>query len=191
MPLKPAENWLPVVGYEGLYEVSDHGNVRSVDRTVEGRNGVSLPVKGRDLTLTADRYGYPTAHLYAPGVKPFTVKTHRLVLEAFVGPRPAGGVCRHLDGTRANNHISNLVWGTSAENAADMVLHGTRVIASQKAGEGHRKVTNAFNVKCVRQMAALKMGYAEIAKCFGVSKQTVCNIVRSKYGYDRFVTEGV
>jgi len=50
---------------------------------------------------------------------------HHLVLEAFVGPRPQGMECRHLDGNPANNVVSNLAWGTRSENQLDRVSHGT------------------------------------------------------------------
>ncbi len=49
---------------------------------------------------------------------------HCLVLEAFIGPRPEGYVCRHKDGDPANNHISNLSWGTLRENYDDTIKHG-------------------------------------------------------------------
>src|SRR5580765_1006210 len=52
-------------------------------------------------------------------------KIAHLVLEAFVGLRPLGMVCRHLDGDRNNNNLSNLAWGTPSENVRDSVLHGT------------------------------------------------------------------
>lgn len=50
---------------------------------------------------------------------------HALVLTMFVGPRPDGLQCRHLDGCRTNNHVSNLAWGTGVENQHDRILHGT------------------------------------------------------------------
>jgi hypothetical protein len=68
-------------------------------------------------------YGYLTVTLSEKGTTA-TIKLHRLVLEAFIGPRPQGMVCRHLDGNKLNNRLSNLLWGTPAENAADRVLHG-------------------------------------------------------------------
>jgi hypothetical protein len=103
------ERWLAVRGYEGLYEVSDHGRVR-------GRRGISRT--GQTMR------GYQTVRLY----KHFQRKAltvHRLVLEAFVGPRPANYECRHLDGDKTNNRISNISWGTRRENQLDNVRHGT------------------------------------------------------------------
>jgi NUMOD4 motif/HNH endonuclease len=124
-----AESWLPVVGFEGIYEVSDYGRVRSLDRTTprtqitpSGRRLTQLiPIKGRELVLSIDKNsGYLKV-----GLKGRTRPIHRIVLDAFVGPLPAGGVTRHLDGVKTNNHIENLVYGTYSENQIDQVEAGT------------------------------------------------------------------
>ncbi len=66
--------------------------------------------------------------------KPFNVNIHKIVLETFIGERPQGKVCRHLDGNPLNNRLENLCWGTPAENSADMVRMGR-----QCGGEKHHK----------------------------------------------------
>lgn len=63
---------------------------------------------------------------------------HTLVLEAFVGPRPEGAVCCHIDGDPTNNHVTNLRWGSYSDNNHDLVRHGTHFQASKThCSKGH------------------------------------------------------
>lgn len=116
--------WLPVVGFEGLYEVSDRGRVRSLPRRLsDGRRW-----KGRILKLDrSDKRGYLRVGLTAPGARPVHRMVHRLVLESFIGPCPPGLQCRHLNGKPPDCRLVNLTWGTPSENALDRVRHGTWV----------------------------------------------------------------
>ncbi len=63
------------------------------------------------------------------------VQIHVLVLTSFSGPCPNEMECRHLDGDRSNNHITNLAWGTHSENMLDKILHGTNPIIKLNAGD--------------------------------------------------------
>jgi HNH endonuclease len=76
------------------------------------------------LSPATNRKGYKSVSLRRDG-KARTQQVHALVLEAFVGPRPAGFVTRHLDGNPANNDLTNLRWGTHSENVRDSIAHGT------------------------------------------------------------------
>lgn len=117
------ETWKPVVGYEGYYEVSDHGNVRSVFRFVRGKSGKPRPVNGRPRMAWTTRGGYLRVGLSANGeTRRFMV--HRLVLEAFTGPCPVGMEACHGDGNPVNNHLENLRWDTKRENMNDRTRHG-------------------------------------------------------------------
>lgn len=118
------ETWRPVVGYEDLYEVSDQGRVRSLDRVFVRTNGVPQSVKGRVLKPGTDKDGYRTVAL-SRGGKATTRRIHRLVLSAFVGPCPTGQEVRHLNGVPGDNRLSNLAYGTSSENRRDRWEHGT------------------------------------------------------------------
>lgn len=123
------ESWADVPGYEGFYEVSDHGRVRSVTRTVkvgERKDGTTFTRRhhGRALTACTPSGGYPTVVLWKRGVDE-SKRVHVLVLEAFRGACPAGLACRHLDSNRQNNHLTNLEWGTYSENQMDRVDAGT------------------------------------------------------------------
>lgn len=117
------EQWRPVVGFEGIYQVSDAGLVRSLTRRFLKRDGVPLTVKGRVLKPFVDKGGYLKVKLMVSG-KATDTSVHLLVLGAFVHPRRDGMLCRHLDGNPANNRLENLTWGTPLENRADIRRHG-------------------------------------------------------------------
>ncbi|WP_225320343.1 NUMOD4 motif-containing HNH endonuclease [Rhodococcus erythropolis] len=134
MNATPVEIWRPIPGYEGSYEVSNHGRVRSLDHTVVRRNGVNYRHKGGLRSTTPNR----TGHLYvilrncgANDRRP----VHRLVLEAFTGPSGGMFAC-HIDGNPNNNRIENLKWATPQENSEDSLRHGTHY--------------NAFKTHCKR-----------------------------------------
>lgn len=133
------ERWLPAVGWEGLYQVSDYGRVKSLQRYVRCRDGVRL-VRERILKPYTQRTGYRTVLLAVDGRKK-TRSIHQLVLEAFVGPRPADMVACHNDGVPNNNHVANLRWDTQSNNLFDAVRHGTNVMAAAT----HCKRDHEFN----------------------------------------------
>lgn len=117
------EEWRPVIGYEGHYEVSDRGRLRSLPRAIKRSDGRLVRVGLRFLKIGIDAYGYPQASLHLDGVRKLR-KIHHLVLESFVAPRPHGMEARHIDGVKTNNIPSNLAWGTRSQNIHDNVSHG-------------------------------------------------------------------
>lgn len=117
-----AETWMDVPHYSG-YEVSDLGRIRSWRGVPKGR--LDQP-KIKQMTVNPD--GYEVVSLSDEGVsRAFPV--HRLVMEAFEGPREEGRETRHLDSNRRNNRLSNLARGTAKENARDRM-----------AGPGHQRL---------------------------------------------------
>ncbi len=121
------EEWRPVVGYEGLYEVSSLGRVRSLDRVIEqnSRWGQQSRRKaGRVLRLHTDKLGYRSIKLCKSAVQK-TSKVAHLVAAAFIGPRPTGQHVCHNDGVPGHDAASNLRYDTIAGNFSDKLLHGT------------------------------------------------------------------
>lgn len=118
----PVERWLPVVGWTGIYEVSDRGQVRSLDRICVGKKRKFY--KGRTLVQTRDRLGYCRVSLKLNGFRKECL-VHHLVLDAFVGPRPPGLVCCHGPSGPSDNSIGNIRWGTYSDNNFDQVRDGT------------------------------------------------------------------
>ncbi|MBH0121551.1 NUMOD4 motif-containing HNH endonuclease [Rhodococcus sp. CX] len=118
------EQWRPIPGYEGGYEVSDQGRVRSLDRiTYRGEKQIRL--KGKILSPGKRKQtGHLYVNLHRPGERR-TFKVHRLVLLAFVGPPPAGSeYALHADDDPSNNRLSNLRWGSQVDNMNDMSENG-------------------------------------------------------------------
>jgi hypothetical protein len=172
------EKWLPIAGFEGLYEISDQGRVRGVDRIdSQGRRW-----RGRVLkpNMTNGRTKYHAFLLYRGG-KHTAVRrlAARLVLEAFVGPAPTEEhQAAHWDGSTTNNCLSNLRWATPKENAADMLRHDTRIVrVGEATGRGkHTRVD-------VERMRDLRVqGYTQraIAKWIGASCSSVCWILTGR-----------
>lgn len=130
------EEWLPVVGYEGLYEVSNRGRVRSLDRFIGRRFW-----PGKQLSLALHTFGYPMVGLSRQCDKR-VVCVHVLVLQAFVGPRPPGAEACHRNGNPSDNRPENLYWGTHADNMRDMTAHGThRNTVKTECKYGHEYTT--------------------------------------------------
>jgi hypothetical protein len=104
------ETWLPVVGHEGYYEVSNFGNIRAVRYNNFGEIVYARPIKSAVrpkgyLTVVLSKQSCTTNHL-----------VHRLVAKAFI-PNPMNlPEVNHLDGNKSNNSVSNLAWCTASEN---------------------------------------------------------------------------
>lgn len=133
--------------------------------------------KKRRLQEYVNILGYVQVILCRKG-KLYCKLIHRLVLETFVGKCPKNKQCRHLDGIKCNNHLSNLCWGTRHENQMDRKLHGTFTFSH---GEDHylSKLTE-LQVKKIRELSKLGYRQHEIAKMFSICRQTVSQIVLRK-----------
>lgn len=160
---------MPVVGFEGLYEVSDQGQVRSLDRVVL-RRGHAMRQRGCLLKPGATKAGYPLVVPCKNG-KPRSQYVHHLVLKAFAGPCPDGMECLHGDGNPGNARLDNLSWGTPIENAADQFRHGTKP-------RGERCSWAKITAAQVLEIRADARPQTQIAKSFGISRQNVSIIKR-------------
>lgn len=122
------ESWRPIAGYEGLYEVSSLGRVRSLDRHVEvpcTRWGGTMlrPIRGRVLRPFTDCNNYHTLSLCVAG-KRWAASVHRLVAEAFCNKPDDCDEVNHRDGMKQNNDFNNLEWTTHQANVAHAVETG-------------------------------------------------------------------
>ena len=116
-----SEQWAAVPGWEGRYEVSDNGRVRSMRRSGV-RGGLLKPRRTQD--------GHLRVALFRDGERR-DVGIHVLVLEAFVGPSAPGEEGRHLNDSSGDNRLANLAWGTRADNLADRKRNGILGIAAR------------------------------------------------------------
>ncbi len=151
------ENWLPIPGYEGRYCVSDHGNVLHMDFKKTGLPGLLKP--------SPVRGGYLSVELWLGSEsKRFTI--HRLVMMAFVGPKPDGHNINHIDGNKLNNSSSNLEYVTFSENSK----HSFRLGLQCNKGEQHSQARlNEEKVRDIRRRVKNGESKHALAKEFAVS----------------------
>lgn len=168
--------WKEIPGYEGLYEVSDEGVVRSIPRKV---NRLSygklrkLNVKGGVLYQSTKESGHKTVGLWKDN-KCKNRRVHDLVMIAFIGERNKDLEIRHLDGDPSNNYISNLRYGTHTENMQDMARHG-RSQRGEKQWNSSLKIIDVKNIRSVdRNSDNIKM----LAAKYNVHPVTIRRIIR-------------
>jgi NUMOD4 motif len=154
------ERWLPVPGYEGFYDVSDYGGVRSVRHmTAAGWRG------GRVLSPFLDGDGYFRVNLSRYG-KLLSCPVHVLVLKAFVRQPVSGEQGRHGIGGKTDNSLGNLCWGTPQENSDDKYRDGTMVRGER---QGNSKLC-ADDVREIRRRRAAGESMAVLAREFRISQ---------------------
>lgn len=166
-----SENWKEIPGYEGFYEVSDLGRIRSIARVVPTRSGTRrVRSTVRSLTPTGEA-GYLATLLSVRNHKS-SMKAHIAVLLAFIGPRPSPGHdgC-HNDGDISNNRLSNLRWDTKSGNNQDKKRHGTAQVGSSNPAA---KLTEAQVGDIQRRLSAETL--SALAREFGVSVTAVWQI---------------
>jgi hypothetical protein len=160
-PDNERESWRDVVGFEGLYRVSDRGRVQSLERR---RLGDHKTVPAKILTPILNK-GYPRVTMRRDG-KTWYKFAHQMVAEAFLGRCPDGQEVRHKNGNRADPRLENIEYGTRAQNIADCKQHGT-----------FRNGASHLTEEIVRQIAARHDDTSSIlAAEFNISMGTINNI---------------
>lgn len=179
---QPAERWVPCpFGFEGLYEVSNLGRVRSLDRVVMSRNRwgpIEKHLTGKILSQSRGSYGYLAVNLCREGkIRPYLV--HRLVAVAFLDWKP-GLDTRHGPAGKLDNSVMNLTVGTRAENEQDKIRDGTfRHRAPKGEANGNSRLT-ADQVTEIRRRYKAGEGQSALGREFGVSYQSIRLIVYRK-----------
>lgn len=138
------EEWRPVVGYEGSYEVSSMGTIRSLDRL----NGRGSWIKGRLMKPAMTQNGYMSVTLCFKGEQT-THYVHRLVAQAFVTNPEDKPQVNHINEIKADNRVSNLEWVTPREN----IVHGTKTQRAAANTDYAKKVANTDYVVIARKLA--------------------------------------
>lgn len=167
------EQWKPVVGYEGFYEVSSEGRVRSVQRTVPTNRGYrSVPSK---VLSPANSNGYQLVMLNASAIaKRELAAIHRLVAAAFICPRPTDAhQVNHMDGNKSNNRASNLEWVTPAEN----IHHACRLGLAPKGDTHGSRILSSADAERIRKRAQQGETGAALAREYGVTRGNVYHIL--------------
>ena len=164
------ELWRPVVGYEGMYEVSNLGNVRGLPRVIK-RCKCGEPIRrarGGPLKWIMRIEGYPLVSL-SRGNRYVQRLVHRLVLEAFVGPAPKGMEACHKNGKQHDPRLVNLRWDTKKANHADKWLHGTMLVGEE---------TNSVKLReeQVKEIFFSSEPISVLAHRFGVGRSAISRI---------------
>lgn len=168
------ELWLPVVGYEGLYEVSDQGRVKSVDRLKKSKGGSQCVWRGRVLTQFK-RTRYWSVRLSREN-KAVNCHVHHLVARAFLGEKPEGQIVLHGAGGSSDNSLANLSYGTHKQNSLDKHRDGTYLWGEST----HCSKLTAAQVRQIREMAAAGALQQFLAQAFGVHQTAISAIIRRK-----------
>ena len=132
------EVWREITGWEGFYEVSNLGNVRSLDRVVRGARGATAVMRARGMKGHITKKGYEVVNLSRDN-RNQTFKVHRLVLFAFSGECPDGFEACHNNGIKTDNSAENLRWDSKSANGYDQITHGNHPQARKThCAQGHK-----------------------------------------------------
>lgn len=166
------EGWRAVQGYEGLYEVSDLGRVRSLERDAYRRDGARLRLKAAMKKLTVNGAGYVHVRLTKQGASS-NVLVHRMVAEAFI-PNPDGlPFVNHIDLDTTRNLAANLEWLTHKSN----IIHardGGRLNGGTNANR--RFKLNPHSVSEIRKRCGLGERHSVVAREHGVGRRMIGHI---------------
>ena len=166
------EEWRPVPGYEGRYEVSSLGNVRSIG--IGGNKKSGQPLKPMQAT---PGLRYVQVAMYLHGERRY-YRVHQLVMAAFVGPRPPGMEINHIDGDAGNNRRDNLEYATRSENLRHAYKLGLCDVRGEKNPSA--RLTKAQARDIYRRFHAGEAKGVELAREFGVRTTTISAICTGK-----------
>ncbi len=173
------EVWRDVVGYEGKYQVSTLGRIKSVARTIfyTQKNGSIRKHSTKERIRKINPPGPCCRQVCLSSQTHKVLKVSHLVLEAFVGPRPEGKECCHWDGNSFNNCLSNLRWDTHVENMRDMDRHG-------RIRRGEFNPRSKLTTEAVRDIRKrfehTDKSANELAELYRVHVVTIREVVRRK-----------
>lgn len=179
------ENWEDILGYEGYYQVSDKGSVRSLDRVETYFNPihgglVSRNRKGRNLQQKVDRYGYCCVHLRKEGTSSHR-SVHRLVATHFLENPENKPTVNHKDCNKKNNELANLEWATVQENTAHAYNNGLlkNPPPTPRRGQDHYlfKMDSQMRGR-VLQLREKGRTYKQISTELGIGMSTACRVIK-------------
>lgn len=178
------EIWKEIEGYEGFYEVSNLGNVRSLDRMVfNPKSGMTLR-KGVSLKYSKNHKGYKYVGLTRDGKRSGLKFIHRLVAKAFIDNPENKPQVNHIDGNKVNNCANNLEWMTDGENQKHAKDNFLKCV-----NDKHKdSVLTNEHVLFLPRLFEIGMNQGMIAKIYGVDRHVIMNILKG-VSYRQIVPE--
>lgn len=169
--------WKDVPSYEGYYQVSSCGLIKSISRVVKYRENHSGLRKERILKLNVTKSGYVHAVICIDKVNK-TVKVHRLVALAFI-PNPENKPCvNHINGIKTDNRVENLEWCTYAENTQHAFK--TKLKSGVKGEESHLSKLKTEDIMKIRLLYSEGChSQNELGKMFNVSQSQIARIINN------------
>jgi len=170
------EIWKPIPGWEGIYEASNYGQIKSIERVV-ATNTVNQyrTVRERIMKIQTTKDGYKLVSLKHKN-KRFSATVHNLVMMSFVGPRPEGLCICHNNGIPSDNRLDNLRYDTPSSNTQDKWLHGTMRFGDQSL---NTKINKEI-VALIFEMREANWKLLNIAKFVGVGRTLISNVLSGK-----------
>ena len=166
------EYWADIEGYEGIYQVSNHGNVRSLNRVTTRKNGRELTINGQPMRQQKNHKGYLRVKLKLNG-KESAFFAHRLVAQAFLPNLDNKPQVNHLNGIKHDNNVCNLEWCTQAENIEHAFANGFMAVGEK---HGNARLT-LYQVILIKQLLRQQENsLTDIAKKFKVGISTIHDI---------------
>lgn len=181
------EIWKDIKGYEGIYQISNLGNVKSLDRKIKSAllNNNIISKKGKKLKNQKNKYGYIYVYLSKNNKRKYKC-IHRLVAEAFI-PNPENKPqVNHKDGNKANNRVDNLEWCTASENElhAYIFLNKPRKNGSKgKYGKENAKSKIVLQIDKNNNIVNKFFGIGEAERITGISNQQISKCCLNRKGY--------
>lgn len=171
------EIWRPIEGFEGLYEVSNYGNVKALPKRIDS-GGCHRDFPERMMRSADDKDGYLRLSLYDSNHKAHTKKVHRLVADAFLGNPDKLSQINHKDGNKKNNHVENLEWCTQSHNMKHAVRTG--LIRLDGIHNPNHKLRTEDVEYIKKHYIPKDKNYSmkALAVSFGVNRKTIANIVK-------------
>ena len=174
-PSDPQELWRDIPEYNNLYQASNLGQIRSVDRIVKVTGQNPRRLKSRTLSQAIFGAGYYLVNLSKNNI-PKTRLVHRLIMSAFHGPCPDGYEVNHKDGDKSNNRLDNLEYMTPTENAQ----HGYQIGLTPKGSQRSDAKLNEQAVSEIKRDLANGIKVSDLAKRHKVSWSAINKIRKGK-----------
>lgn len=167
------ETWKDIPGYEGLYQVSDFGRIKSLPKyRITGGGGVRH-YESKIMKTSINNWGYPTLSLCKDG-KHKTHKVHRLVAKAFISNLENKPQVNHINGIKTDNRVENLEWATESEN----IRHAYDSGLNQCSEYTKRKISKANSKKLIDTSTGNRYNSIKsAASSLGINYHTLRNMV--------------